>query len=262
MKKVTQSFVKDLLEYIAGGSCGHLIREKWINDKLIELDSKAAKLGCYFEYTFSGALPKNKEIPKAEMMASGKDKLAPYRLADTNVERLRRYFGLMGLQILKAGVRLTRGKFEGDIDLIVECTKKIVFRDGFKWKKGDKLVIDLKYSGLIEDRWSKHGWLWTPEQRAYHGIQAKQYFFITELPFYFLVVSSTNEYDIKLFRIEIGQESINQYILQANDLEEKLNYYNDIGWEPRPDISKCAECPLREGCPDRATYPQVETIEL
>lgn len=267
MKKISQSFLSDMIEYIAGDSCGHLMRAKWIDGKLLELDSKAAKLGSYFEFVLTGALPKNGIEPKPEMMVSGKDMLAPYRLVHTNVDRVRQYFSLMGLKILKAGVKLTRGKFEGTIDLLVECQKKVIFRDGFKWKKGDKLVLDIKYSGLIEDRWNKFGWALMGQpgsniQKDYHGVQGKHYHMITGLPFYFLVVSSTNDTDIKLFRLEFGEGVIERHIMEANNLEEKLRLYNDIGWEPRPDISKCAECPLREGCHDRSTYPQIENVIL
>lgn len=278
-------------DYINGGSCGNLMREKWVNDKLIELDSKAVRLGAYFEYILTGALPKDGKTPQPDFYKkysdyvhdatlmnvkyaqekkpiqkikapTPADMLAPYQLAHLNKNRVLTYFDLMGIKIIKFGRRLTKGKHEGTIDLLCEATKKIIFKDGTVWNIGDQFVIDIKYAATIDDRWSKHGWVWTPEQLEYHGNQAKQYHFITGLPFYFLVVSSTNEFDIKLFRMVISEEKIMAHLALANDLEEKLKFYNEMGWEARPDIAKCGECPLRLTCPDKATYPQVETIEL
>lgn len=275
MKKITQSFITDMRDYMRGGSCGHLIREKWINDRLLESDSKAMKLGAYFEYIFTemmlgkgkGSLPKDGKIPQPEMMVSGKDMLAPYRLAHINANRLKDYFDRMGIKIIQAGKRLTKGKFEGTIDLICEATKQIKWSNGETWDIGYRFVMDIKYAGTLDDRWSPYGWAGLTiegenEQKRVHGTQATQYHYITGLPFYFMVVSSSNDIDVKFFKVEIAKYQIERHIAEANDLNEKLIFYNEVGWEPRPDISKCAECALRNECKDIATYPQIEIVNL
>jgi len=279
MKKITQSFIIEMRDYLNGGSCGHIIREKWINDRLLGEGSKAVKLGAYFEYIFTemmlgkgkGSLPKDGKIPQPEMMASGKDMLAPYRLAHVNAERLKNYFDLMGIKILSAGERLTKGKFEGTLDLICQATKDISWSNGMKWLSGYRFVTDLKYAGTIDDKWSPYGWgqmtidyqgSFISPQKAIHGTQAIQYHYITGLPFYFMVISSTNDIDVKFFKVEVTKDHTTKHIAEGNDLFEKLKFYNEIGWEPRPEISKCAECPLKIACNDKAIYPQIEIVNL
>lgn len=295
MKKISQSFIVDMRAYMAGSSCGHIIREKWILDKLLDDESKAMKLGSYFEYIFTlamtgtGSLPKNKITPRAQYLAAslkavpkgkepwdlnelGKpilgpdDMYAPYKLAHVNSERLQQYFKLMGIKIIQAGHRLTKGKFEGTIDLVCEATQEIKWANGEVWKVGYRFVIDLKYAGTLDDQWNKYGWgaLHRPgEQQTIHGTQAIQYHYVSGgLPFYFMVVSSTNDIDVKFFKIEITEEKVRAHIAEANDLEAKLKFYESIGLEPRPDISKCGECPLQSNCKDKATYPQIEVVSL
>ena len=291
MKKISQSFIVDMRNYVVGGSCGHIIRERWINGKLLDEGTKSMNLGAYFEFIFTkamtgtGSLPKNGKEPIPEYYAAYRkeiqaaitakhvraalpsDMMAPYQLAHTNSERLQQYFKEMGIKILKAGRTLTRGKFEGTIDLICEATKQIKWANGDIWKIGYQFVIDLKYVGTIEDRWQPYGWAALKldgdnEQKRIHGTQAKQYHYIIGLPFYFMVVSSTNEVDVKFFKIEITPEQVEKHLVEGLDLAEKLVFYDEIGLEPRPDIVKCLECPLKATCADKATYPQIETITV
>jgi hypothetical protein len=302
MKRISQSFMVDMRSYMNGGSCGHIIKERWINGNLLEESSKSMNLGAYFEYIFTkdmtgtGSLPKNGQVPMPDLRADYKkavaeivakqldpkthnpnqkpyrawteaDMLAPYQLAHVNSRRLQQYFKEMGIKILKAGRMLAKGKFEGTIDIIAEATKKIIWNNGDIWKEGYQFVIDLKYVGTLEDRWQPYGWgamkfEGDNEQKKIHGTQALQYNYITDLPFYFMVVSSTNEIDVKFFKIEITQEQSEAHIMEGLDLAEKLKFYNEIGLEPRPDMAKCGECPLKVNCPDKATYPQFEIITL
>lgn len=276
-------------EYLAGGGCGNLMIEKWVNGKLLDSDSKAMAIGAYFEFILTGALPKSgiKPVPqyyaefkkKVVKAVQGKllddkgvklpvpiptpnDMLADYKLAHANAERVKGYLEVLGLKIIKAGVKLTKGRFEGTIDIIAECTTNVSFKDGTRWRKGDQIVIDLKYAGTIDDKWNPFGWVWTDEQKRVHGKQAKHYHMITGLPFYFLVCSSTNESDIKLFKINFEEGSIENHIVEANRLEESFRVHEELGFVPRPEISKCLQCPLVKVCKDAAKYPEVETINI
>lgn len=264
IKKITQSFIKDMREYLAPGSdmCGHLIRHKWIDEKLIE-GNEEMKLGAYFEYGVSGALPKDKKVPLPQYMQSGKDKLAQYRRADNNIRRTKKYLEDLGIEIIRAGAPLTRGRYQGTIDIICRCTKNLTFENGRTLKKGEEIIIDLKYSGMLDERWSKHGWVWTDEQREYHGTQAIQYHFVGRRRFFFLVCSSKNETDIKFFEVEVSDQAIDRHISEGNDLYGQLEMIELQGsFTPRPSVSKCLECPLRETCIDRHDYPHPQLITL
>ncbi len=271
IKKITSSFINDAKEYFLTGTlCGNIMRERWVNDRLLDLDNEAASLGSYFEYYFTllvtgaGSLPKDGKVPELIQTAKGKP-ISKYELAQVNAVRLKSYFEKMGLKIIKAGVKLTKGRFEGTIDLIVECTRDIQFDDGTSWNEGQRLVFDLKYSGLITDRWDKFGWAGmtregTHIQKEYHGVQAIQYGMIGELPFYFLIVSSTNDTDVELIRVPVEQEQIDEHILMANQLFEKFEFEKQIGFEARPHHITCLACPLRGECQDKHEYPHPKTM--
>lgn len=263
IKKITQSFIKDMREYLEPGStmCGHIIRHKWIDEKLIE-GSASMKLGAYFEYKVSGAIPKDGIVPRPERTATGL-LTAPYKRAEVNAGRVLKYLEDLGIQIIKFNHRLTRGRYAGQIDIIGLCTKNIVFDNGTKLSKGEEIIIDLKYSGLLDDKWSKHGWMWTDDQRKYHGTQAIQYNFVGRRRFFFLPCSSTNETDIKFFEVEVSQQAIERHIIEGNDLYGQLDMINMQGsFEPRPSLSKCIDCPLRSGCTDRHDFPHPILITL
>jgi hypothetical protein len=269
----TQSFHKDMIAYLAGNECGNLIEAKYVYGKLFE-PSKDQALGQYFEYELAKrygleALPKDGKVPQAEMMASGKDKMAPYRLADVNVQRVVNYLLEMGLNPIMAGIKLTKGNREGTIDLVCEATKKAIIKvsntgEVIKLKKGDRIVIDVKYSGLIEKGFQDFGWdlLNNPKQREYHGIQAKQYHYISSLPFFFLVVSSKNDVDIRFFYVSISEQAIEAHIKEGNELIERFEYEKSIGFQARPEVGKCSECPLKVNCRDKSTVPDAIQINF
>jgi hypothetical protein len=168
---------------------------------------------------------------------------------------------------LIAGKKLTKGNREGTIDLVCEATKKVIIKvsntgDVIKLKKDDRIVIDVKYSGLIDQGWKDFGWdlLNNPKQREYHGVQAKQYHYVSSLPFFFLVVSSKNETDIRFFHISISEQAIESHIKEGNDLIDRFEYEKSIGFQARPEVGKCSECPLKEKCREKATVPDAIQI--
>lgn len=258
--KITFSFMSDMVDYYAEKLCGNIVREKWVNDRLIELDSDAAELGCYFEYYFTllvtgkGSLPKNGLVPQRKMYKDGSKPLAPYALAEVNAKRLKGYFEKMGIKVLSAGRKVTKGKFQGTLDLVVEM-------------EGKTMIFDLKYSGLLDNKWEKFGWgamLFEGDntQKSYHGMQAKQYSFLMDLPFAFVVVSSTNEYDMEMFLVANALENQQEHIDMGNHLFEKFKFDASIGFDARPDLSTCNKCPLRGECTDKYEYPRFKEVVL
>ena len=265
----------DMEDYLNGTLCGNIIQKRWVEDVLINLDSDAADLGCYFEYrltlltTGKGSLPKDGHVPQPEYYKNGKQLLADYELCHANVDRVIAYLDKIGLKILHAGVKLIRDNYEGTIDLICECTKEIKFEDGNVWLIGDKIIIDLKYSGLINNKWDRLGWAGMLQsgshiQKDHHGKQAIQYHFVgDEIPFYFLVTSSTNENDILFLHVPITFEMLNRHISHGNWLYREFEFIvATTGFEPRPSISTCNKCPIREGCTDKHIFPHPKTIYL
>jgi hypothetical protein len=202
--KISQSLIKDMRSYLAGNQCGLIVKAKYIDDMTDLFTSDSMELGAYFEYILTGALPKSGKVPQPQYMQTPlkkkkpeeltiEDMLAPYRLAHANKDRVLAYWKNAGFVIAKdkktgkpmVGMRLTKGRHEGTIDVVLEATKKIKFSDGFTLKKGDRIIVDIKYSGFVGDNISYkniHGWQWSEEQKEYHGTQAKQYSYVFSAP--------------------------------------------------------------------------------
>lgn len=276
--------MKAVREYIDGGGCGVMLREQYINGRIFDTASAAMRLGMYFEYILTGAKPKDGKVPEAVYMISKikankgttvglgvADMYEPYRMAHENRDKVLEQWGNMGLEIfdplkskgLTAGVRLTKGRYEGTIDVPLVAVRDIEFADGFKLKKGDVIIVDIKYSGLADDKWSVHGWQWTPDQKRYHGTQAKQYHFLTGLPMFFMIVDPGGKY-VKWFRCVIDQAAIQRHIEEGNQLYKRLvDLHTDDVLEPRPEYNKCQACPLlSEGCSHAHWFPHPIEINL
>lgn len=286
IERISQSFVKTMREYLAGEECGNIVKYQYIDGKLLDRKSESMAQGSYFEFIFSTALPKGGKIPMPEYMATPLKNKTPdkltvadmtvdYRRAHHNAAELKKFFTVMGLKIVKFGQRYVKGRFEGTIDLIVECQKEITFENGVVWKVGDLLVIDIKYSGLLYDKWEKFGWMFSDLQKQYHGTQAIQYHYITNLPFYFLVISNTNKekendagkkefgpMEMKLFRVPVDEHLIEMHIAEGNKLMEQLKFEAEVGLTPRPSFIRCSKCPLREICSDKHEFPHIIDIDL
>lgn len=272
LQKISQSFIKDYRAYLVGNECGYIIREKYVNDRLLgdEEEPGAMHLGSFFEYHLSGAIPKNGKIPRALNTADGTKMHPDYKRALESANLIKDYLQAMGLKIVKVGLQMDKGMFTGTIDLIVEVTRERVFDNGIKWTVGKRFVIDLKYSGFVgrdSDRQNKHGWSWSKAQKEYHGTQAKQYHLISGLPFYFMVTQSNPKVGekpiCKLFFIPIDEFMLDQHIMEGKALFENFQIKSKVNdFKPYPSMKRCGKCPLRDECEDKHTYPRPEIVDL
>lgn len=270
MNFITQSFLKDIKKYLLGELCGHLVKYSWVDGNLLP-PTKAMKAGIWFEFCLTGSLPKDGKIPVPEYMANGKEMMEPYRKAKHAADYIKGVMTSMGLVIIESGIKKTWGRFQGTIDIIAEASKDLVLGE-IEIKKGERIVIDLKYSGLLDDWKSKHGWMWSDLQKEYHRIQAIHYSMVSKMRFFYWVTdSSHNEKDdskqimdppFKIFHTPVSEFMIEQHIIEANELNAKFEFHKEIGFSPRPVFSECNKCILRSTCLDRALLPSVEIIDL
>ncbi len=263
-KLISQSLMKMVLEYKAKQKCGHLLKAKLVDELDLDDSTDSMRLGTYTEYIAFGNLNRAGQIPKAVFNKSNGAMRADYARAHECAQLVKQWMFNMGFVVIKKAWYVKSKTHEGTIDLLVRCTKKITFTDGFVLNVGDEIVIDFKYSGLLDDRWSKHGWSWTPIQLEYHGIQAKQYHMLTKKPFFFLVKDSSAQgvRNVKFFRMIVSEESIEKHKALGAELYDYLDHLTKVGFEPYPSIDACSDCPLKAKCPDKAEYPQAEAVSI
>lgn len=283
MKKVSQSLLKDLMEYESGELCGNVLQAKLDGVYPDDTGSKpgkpsAAKLGQYFEYITFGNLPAHGDgsIPRAEYTGDGMkkcklpehirepwtlltvdDMYADYKHCHRKSDKVKRYMKAMKMEVVYKGKAFENEWGKGQTDIIVKC----------KMLGKGEIVIDMKYTGLMDATWSKSKFAWNldnPALNELQGVQPKQYKWLTTLEFYYWLVSSsaTND-DMRLIKANVSDDAMLKFREEAMIIKnEKLPLYEATGFEPRPSLLKCDFCPLNQGCKDRAQFPAIVEVDF
>lgn len=262
MVKISQSLLKAYVDYLQNKECGLLFNAKYIvKDPEAETPpTDAMKLGIYFEYLCTGALPKNGKVPEPEMAYKGtaRERLSvDYERVQQSAEVFKSIIKHYDIKILQVGMALETQSpaMSGVIDIFAE------------WD-GQKVFIDTKYTGLIDDKWSETGWdlesLPIKDSLMVQGVQykilAQKCLGIEDIPFYYFVFSSKNPKDVKIIKQTVDESRIAAHLLAVGNTAERLR--NDIknGFAALPSLKKCSECPIAHKCPSKVDYPLVDEV--
>jgi hypothetical protein len=252
--KVSQSLIKGFTDYLNKKECGLLFKAKYIDKTVESKASEAMKEGIYFEYLCTGGLPRNGQVPLPEMTSKGELK-EPYKRAKEASELFKKIIKHYKIKILKVGYVLGDEEKNGILDILAE------------WN-GEKVIIDLKYSGLIDDKWNEMGWETESLpmkdslmiQGVHYKILAKDILGIEDIPFYYFIFNSKNSTDMKIIRQNVDGDKFffhRTAIQQVKDQIEK-ELYN--GFKAYPDYKKCKDCPLFDNCEVKAEFPLITDI--
>jgi hypothetical protein len=200
--KISQSFVKEYSKYKQKKSCGLQVKAKYI-DGIKFPSSDVMQVGNYFEFMATGCLPRTGEIPAPEMVYKGtaKEKLSTdYERANASAEFFKVVSKELNIEILETGKIISIDNRTGILDIVAKFNNRIC-------------VIDLKYSGLLEDKWSEFGW--ETESLPYKDnlmVQAVHYTILLsevcevdyeDIDFYFFVFNSKDPEDAKIIKVNI-----------------------------------------------------------
>jgi hypothetical protein len=257
LPKISQSLIKGYVDYLNEKECGVFFHANYIqkDPEAQREPSDAMRSGIYFEYLCTGALPKSGEIPEPDVVYKGKpnEKMsAPFERATESAKIFKSIIEHYDIKILEVGLSLTDGEISGVIDIFAE------------WK-GQKVFIDLKYSGLIDDKWNEMGWdLESLPQKDSLMIQGVHYKLLAEkclgiedIPFYYFVFSSTDPNNVKIILQEVDETKKQNHIVAINNVIGKLQNDNFVA---RPTMQRCSKCPLAHKCQYKVDFPLVDTI--
>jgi hypothetical protein len=226
-------------------------------------DKDALNQGNFFEYKCTGAIPRNGKIPLAKTTAKGA-LLPAYDNLLSQVEWWKEF----------AGSRIT------DIETSVEY--KVEYNGFFikgivdvKCKYyGKPTFIDLKATGVIDDKWSDNSWhdirfkKKKTQQAVIYKWLGKQVDDI-DYDFYFYVASTSDPLRRKVLKIIPNQKSFDDLMEDMQYVKDNIEYRNQSGWHNDAHMYKdyylaCAKCPeiLSRDCPERIIFPSVEDINL
>jgi hypothetical protein len=262
--KISQSLMKSYVDYLNQKECGLLFKANYI-DKDPDAQKEptdAMKYGIYFEYLCTGALPKSNIIPEPEMVYKGKvnEKLsAPYERVFESAKLFNHIIEHYKIKIKQVGLSLQSEyngvAINGIVDIFAEWDGKDVF-------------IDLKYSGLIDDKWSETGWdldsLHMKDslmiQGVHYKILAEKCLNIVDIPFYYFVFSSTDPNNIKIIKQEVDESKSQSHLVAISNISEKLKSNIQYGFNPLPSLVRCSKCPIAHKCESRVDYPLIDEV--
>lgn len=256
-RKISQSFMKEFSNYLQNNSCGLQLLAKYY-DGVQFPSTKPQRLGQYFEYRFTGGLPKFGGIPVPDMVYKGTAREGiseDFKRAEESVVFAKQMFEELGIEIIDKGVRLEDDDMVGDADIVAN------------WN-GERCIIDLKYSSVIDDRWSEYGWdsasLSEKDETLVQAVQykllAQKLWGIENVPFYFFVFSAKEPGYAKIFKIVVDEVRYETHMISVLRIRNKLASIDRGFFKAKPTLKRCMECPLADKCDSKTTLPLVEEI--
>lgn len=280
--KISQSLLKGLLDLRNGKECGLLFEAKYLKGRYdLFPPSDSQNLGAWFEYKATGSIPKNGEIPKAEYMKRGKDEsgnpqlTAEYRLMQEHIANFNKMMDYYAFDTLLVGEDIKAPYIEamenfgvdvmltGTVDIRARANKDIfAFYNNTRVlvaQKGQEVIIDLKTTGLLDDKWQDFGWeinnLSNKVKLVTQPIHYKYIEYLNkgiDIPFIFMLFSSRNPKDARIIDFKVDETSFEEHKSFIDSGIQNLLYFEKHGFKAVPSLEKCSSCPLRDNCQYKA----------
>ena len=261
--KLSQSLVKALYKYKMQEECGLRIKASYI-DKINFPSTDAQELGNYFEFKATGQLPRDGHTPKAVLLKNGNPSI-DYARMDEQVSNFHKVMKRMNFSVEHTGYEFNNPKYSGIADIIA-LDKNVKS----KVKENQRIIIDLKTTSLINDKWSSYGWAdesieekWDILIQAIHyKMLAKWEWGIENIPFYFMVFSTRNEWEYKLFKVNVDELTMQQHY---NNLQSVKLFFDETlkaGFKAYPKYNVCKDCPLSITCSEFTDIPSVQEVYI
>lgn len=295
---ISQSMMKDYESYRAGEYCGILFEAAYIEKRCGFIQGEAQMLGDYFEYKATGQRPRSGKEPQADYKRGKngiKELTAPYARANRQAKRFKKYAEELGMEIVATGVKIGPGTQEGkeffDLDAINAhpvkrgCTMIVDALIRFDVKKLqehepewaryitfnniDLMILDLKYSGLLENKYEDFGWaLENINYRPKLRIQPIHYSWMSGLPFMWWVFSSSADEDNRLMFTHIDDDEFGLHekavvkMRRQVQAQRQLRHGGASGFKAYPSVRRCEGCQLFDECTYKKTAPKIHEVYL
>lgn len=259
MINISQSFLKEYAKYKMGEVCGLQTKAKYI-DGVSFPQSDAMYLGDFFEYTATGSIPRNGKIPEAKIVYKGtaKESIAEqFKRAIQSAELFKNIIAHYKIEIIDTGRVVTQDGMTGIMDIVANWNDRVA-------------IIDTKYSGLIDDRWSSFGWnLDSLPEKHDLMVQSVHYRILLakelncepeDIDFYFFVFSTQNVNDVKIIKIISDENTFANHLTSIEWMKEELQKPVEKLFKARPKLKECSECPIKENCSSRVQVPLIDEI--
>lgn len=258
--KVSQSLIKNYFRYLDKKECGLQLKAKYF-DGVEFPESEAALKGKYLEWLCTGVPDRNGKIPQPPLLKSGSNKGQPtaeferMKAQALNFQRALKHYNV---EILEKNFKLAFEDYEGIADILAAFGPE-----------GDNVIIDIKSTGLLYDKWDDFGWEESSLQYKPHLLmQAVHYPWLTykslgeQMRFQYWVFSTKNEIDFELFEVHLEPGTMERWEKKLATLREQMQLENAMGWDALPSVTRCAACPLKTTCQHFVDVPEMKLISL
>jgi hypothetical protein len=262
--RISQSMIKDLIKYQEGKLCGLQFVEKYIKgnfDKFFA--SGAMSIGTWFEYQLTGALPKDGRIPLPEKTTKG-ELTAPYKKMLGHVADFKATMLYYGFEIVSIGEKISHGDLEGTLDLRLKATQTITTESGIRIEKGEVFFVDLKTSGLLDNKWADYGWEIDNLSNKHNLVmQPILYKYIEmkntgkDVKFLFFLYNTNDSTDSRIINFVCDEDAYLDLEVTIKNARILLERHTKKGWKAKPSKSVCAKCPIKIGCPSFTGVPPI-----
>jgi len=259
MINISQSFLKEYADYKSGDTCGLQVKAKYI-DGIKFPSSDAMEYGNAFEYLATGSIPRDGHIPEIERVYVGTKResiSAQYQRIIQSAELFKKIINHYEIEIIDIGRVATQDGMTGIMDIVAKWDDRIC-------------IIDTKYSGLIDDKWSDFGWNldMLPEKHSLM-LQPVQYKIllskeldcdIEDIDFYFFVFSSKEVMNVKLIKVNVDELTIANHLSTVEWVKAELKKPIDKLFKAKPTLKGCFECPIKDNCKSKVEVPHIDQI--
>jgi len=266
--KITQSMLKSFVDYKNGSVCGLVFKAQYM-DKVEFPSSDVQVRGQVFEYLATGAKTKFGHIPEIKRTAKG-EPTEPYAKIIEQSKRFPKIMKEFGFKTIGIGEIWSTEDAEGTLDLQVITTRDIHINDGMNdilIPKGTKCIIDIKTSGLLDDKWNPMGWhldflsekeklMQQPVHYKWLGKQIKG----EDYPFFFMLFSNTNTYDCRIILVNVDESTIERHTETIEKAQKVISAEIKKGFEPHPSIANCKDCILQSNCSYFTDIPPINVV--
>ena len=259
--KLSQSLVKALYKYKLKEECGLRIHASYIdgmNFPYTELD----ELDNYFKFKATGQLPNDNQNPQPILLKNGNPSI-DYTRMDIQSDNFKTIMKRLNFNIEQTKFEFTNPLYAGIIDILANDMniKSIV-------KNNKRMIIQLKSSAIINDKISPNGWAndsieekWDLLIEAIHyKMLAKYEWGIEDIPFYFFVFNTKNEWEYKMFKINVYSETMQQHYSNLKNIKIFLDETLKTGFVAHPKYNICRTCPLSITCNSAVDVPEIQEV--
>ncbi len=251
---VSQSMIKSFQSYKDGDECGLVFQEKYLGGKKVFPSSKVQKLGQWFEFITTGALNREGKEPQPDMLKDGKTLTKPYQNMKIQADALIRALAKYKVELKKVGYKITKNGMNGTLDI-------------WGTVDGKPAIVDIKSSGLLEDKWNDLGWhLDALPHKDRIMVQVLQYKHLVMMKhgvdpdFYFFIYSNTNPVDAKIIKVEVDPEKMERHLTDVERVRSEILFESQMGFIPRPRVNRCNVCPLADKCEYFIDIPEIDVV--